>query len=77
VNCHEARRHLSDVVDGELPTAHREAVEGHVSRCPPCERVLLTLRATVDIVRVRLAGSPPQAPSGLHERVMRRVRSLP
>lgn len=45
MNCTEAEERLGAYVDGELPDADREGVEGHLAACAECRRFLQGCRA--------------------------------
>jgi len=50
---------LSDYLDGDLDTAAREKVEGHVRGCDQCARFGGRFAAVVTALRQRLAPLPP------------------
>lgn len=65
---------LSEYVDGDLPTAEREALEGHLSGCPECRLVVADLRE----VRRRAENLADRAPAkdlwpGIAARIQRRA----
>lgn len=40
--------HLSDFVDGDLPSRGRTRLQRHVDNCPDCHRALVTLQRMLD-----------------------------
>jgi RNA polymerase sigma-70 factor, ECF subfamily len=52
LRCWEARRRVSDYLDGELPPEERALVEGHLESCPTCP----PLYASLVGVKARLGG---------------------
>lgn len=63
--------HLSDYVDGELSGGGRARAEDHVGICPDCQRVLATLRRTLE--HLRALHSAPE--SGVADSVIARLRA--
>ena len=41
-------KHLSDFVDGDLPSRGRTRLQRHVDNCPDCHRALVTLQRMLD-----------------------------
>ena len=61
--------HLSEYLDRELPDEERHRVEEHVGICPHCQRVLATLRRTLERLR-DLSGEPqPRVAEGVIDRL--------
>jgi anti-sigma factor RsiW len=63
--------HLSGYLDQELADHERDRVEAHVGICPQCQRVLATLRRTLE----RLHDLPARAQPEVAESVIERLRS--
>jgi anti-sigma factor RsiW len=59
LRCGEVLALLSDYLDGDLDTAAREKVEGHVRGCDQCARFGGRFAAVVTALRQRLAPLPP------------------
>lgn len=57
MRCWEARRHVSDYLDGELEPAVARTVEQHLQGCPTCPPLYAALVATTDALR--LTGRDP------------------
>jgi anti-sigma factor RsiW len=68
--CHEVLARLSDYLDGELPAAEREQVDGHLRGCDACARFGGELAATVRGLRRLLLAEQPGT-SGLRQRLLR------
>jgi RNA polymerase sigma-70 factor (ECF subfamily) len=51
MRCWEARRHVSDYLDGELEPAVAGRVERHLEACPTCPPLYAALVATTDALR--------------------------
>lgn len=66
MQCERAQEMLSPYLDGELPTAEREAVATHLEECRACFAVVSDYRRTGRTIAA--AGREP-LPSGLAERV--------
>jgi anti-sigma factor RsiW len=49
---------MSDYLDGELASAARRRMEGHLGECAECRRLLAGLRRTVDGLHRLAAPSP-------------------
>ena len=70
MDCREARRRLSAMVDGRLDPSGVEPLEEHLAACPACG----TAARLLEEVRHHYAGLPrPAAPGGLTSRVMARI----
>ena len=68
VHCWQARRHISSFLDGELDTATRAAVEGHLATCPTCPPLYAGL------VGVRaILGGLRDPDTVVEERIARRI----
>ncbi len=66
MTCRELTELLIDFVSGELQPEHRERVEQHLKRCPPCVAYLKTYELTIQLTR-RLPCQP--LPPQLKERL--------
>ena len=65
--------HLSAYLDDDLRPHEHARASAHIGRCPECERVLRTLRRTVEaLMALRGASADSVAPS-----VIERLRSEP
>ncbi|MDQ3066830.1 MAG: zf-HC2 domain-containing protein [Actinomycetota bacterium] len=62
---------LSHHLDGDLDDDDAHRVADHVSRCPECQRVLRTLRQSVE----SLLGLGAEVPAGVADRVIARLRA--
>jgi len=51
MTCHELVEFLIDFVSDELPAEHRQRVEQHLSRCPPCVAYLASYQTTIRLTR--------------------------
>jgi hypothetical protein len=51
VTCRELVELLIDFVSDDLPAEHRERLEQHLRRCPPCEAYLASYRMTIRLTR--------------------------
>lgn len=72
LRCWDARRRVSDYLDGELPAEERVLVEGHLESCPTCP----PLYASLVGVKARLGGlRDPDAvvPPDLASRIQARL----
>ena len=71
IDCAEARRDLSLLVDCECDDACRSRLEHHLAGCPECRELVLAQRR----LKERLSQSCcEKAPSGLRERLMVEIR---
>jgi anti-sigma factor RsiW len=61
--------HLSAYLDRELADDERARVEDHVGICPHCQRVLATLRRTLERLRDLHAGARPDVAEGVIDRL--------
>ena len=61
--------HLSEYLDQDLGAADLARVEEHMSICPHCQRVLATLRRTLEGLRSLRAKPAPSVASGVIERL--------
>lgn len=74
LRCWDARREVSDYLDGELPDERRVAVERHLETCPTCPPLyasLVGIKSRLGGMRDRDAVVPPE----LAGRINRRVRA--
>lgn len=69
-----ARRHLDAYLDGELDPGAQDRVERHAQLCPPCRRLIATLRATLAGLHGLGEESPSGARSDVAEAVIGRLR---
>ena len=69
LRCWDARRHVSDYLDGLLDDATRAAVEAHVEHCPTCPALVASLVSTTEALAARSA----EIGEGHAPYVMRRV----
>ena len=67
------RSHASEYLDGELDERGRRRVEVHTGICPPCRRLVESLRHTVAALR-SMRGDPDGA---LADAVIERLRNEP
>ncbi len=51
MTCRELVELLIDFVSDDLPAEHRERLEQHLRRCPPCEAYLASYRMTIRLTR--------------------------
>ena len=73
MRCWDARRHVSDYLDGVLDAARVAGVEAHLSRCPTCPPLYAALVGVHDRLG-RLRDSDRVVPPELAARVAARVR---
>jgi anti-sigma factor RsiW len=64
--------YLGDYEDGSMPAAERQALEAHLSHCPPCVVFLHSYRATGRTLRKL---KPKELPKNLAEAVMKFVKA--
>jgi anti-sigma factor RsiW len=64
--------YLGDYEDGSMPEAERQALEAHLSHCPPCVVFLHSYRATGRTLRKL---KPKDLPKNLAEAVMKFVKA--
>ena len=68
IYCQDCVDLVADYLDGSLPADQREALEEHLSFCPPCITFLRTYKATTRLARKTLAQEMPEEMSArLHE----------
>lgn len=71
IDCTDARRDLSLLVDLECDDACRSRLEHHLAGCPTCREMFLCERR----LKAKLSSSCwEKAPSGLRERLMVEIR---
>jgi anti-sigma factor (TIGR02949 family) len=58
--CQDCVNLLADYLDGSLDAERREALEEHLSYCPPCVTFVRTYKATTRVVRRQLAQQMPE-----------------
>jgi anti-sigma factor RsiW len=51
ITCRDLAELLLDFLDGSLPPEHRQRIEQHLERCPPCVVYLETYRITITLTR--------------------------
>jgi anti-sigma factor RsiW len=51
MRCQEARRLVSDYIDGELDTSTAAELEAHLARCPSCPPLAAALQAVLSQLR--------------------------
>jgi anti-sigma factor RsiW len=61
--------HLSGYLDDDLSRAERDRVEEHVGMCPQCQRVLRTLRRTLESLMKLPLEPRPSVADGVIERL--------
>lgn len=71
LGCEEAREEFSALLDGEIDTGRRTAVESHLSECSDCLRELGRYQK---IAALYLGLDPVRAPEGFEARVARAIR---
>jgi len=71
VNCKQAVGDLADYLDRALPREVRDAIVGHMKRCPACVTFTETYKKTTVLCRKALM---KEAPPGLTERILEFVR---
>lgn len=72
LRCWDARRHVSDYLDGRLDPPTRTAVEAHLEHCPTCPALVHALVATTDALG-RLRDSDAVVDPALAERIAARL----
>lgn len=71
LRCWEARRHISDYLDGELQPAVARTVEKHLEYCPTCPPLYAALVGTTHALGTSSARDPDTVvPAGLADRLM-------
>ncbi len=73
MTCRELVELLIDFVSDELPPEHRQRIEQHLRRCPPCEAYLESYRMTIRLTR-QLPCEPP--PPELKARLIAALREI-
>jgi predicted anti-sigma-YlaC factor YlaD len=70
MDCKNTSTQLLDLINGELATEDRQAIERHLAGCPACRKQLATLRACWEAL-----GEDPglEVPAGFAARFWRRV----
>jgi hypothetical protein len=71
MRCDEARKRLSDYIDGILPPEENELVRSHLTVCPECRAALSELEKTVAHIKNLHEVEPP---AWLTQKVMAKVR---
>jgi len=69
-DCEATREGVQAYLDGELEPAEQARLEGHLSGCPSCQRLVARYRRLFTVLE---EPAIPQAPSNLVGAVMRRV----
>lgn len=71
MRCEDVQQHLKRFADGDLPSADRQAAEGHLAECAACRAKL----AEFDVLAGVVAGTQtPPVPPGFASRVMTAAR---
>jgi RNA polymerase sigma-70 factor (ECF subfamily) len=71
LRCWEARRHISDYLDGELEPAVARTVEKHLETCPTCPPLYAALVGTTSALGTSTARDPDTVvPADLAERLL-------
>jgi anti-sigma factor RsiW len=73
LRCSEVLAHLSEYLDGGLPTEQREQLESHVRGCVYCEQFGGRFAQAVQALRLYLT-SPSTVDPGVAERLRDRLR---
>jgi RNA polymerase sigma-70 factor (ECF subfamily) len=76
MRCWDARRHVSDYLDGQLPAETARVVEAHLEVCPTCPPLYAALVDTHDRMG-SLRDSDTVIPPDLAERIRRTVSGAP
>jgi len=58
-HCADCVELLGEYIDGSLPKERAEALEAHLSLCPPCITFVRTYKATRSLCRHQLAREMP------------------
>jgi len=65
-HCADCVELLGEYIDGSLPQERAEALEAHLSLCPPCITFVRTYKATRTLCRHKLAAEmPPELKTSL------------
>jgi len=67
-SCQDVDRLLTPYLDSEVETADKEAVEGHLRRCPPCATRAMAEGTARRVVMVKAAALSARAPDTLRQR---------
>ena len=75
MTCQELTDFLADYLDGELPSAVRDAFDGHLAACSQCRNYLASYRATIRLGNAALRGSaddpvPAEVPDALLKAIL-------
>jgi anti-sigma factor RsiW len=73
MTCKELCALLIDLVSGDLPPEHRQLVEEHLKRCPPCVAYFESYQLTINLTR-KLPCTP--LPAQLIERLRAAAREI-
>ena len=68
--CWQARRHISDYLDGDLAPAVARTVEKHLETCPTCPPLYAALVGTTNALNVSTRDPDTVVPSDLAERLL-------
>lgn len=74
-SCKDFEWMVGPLVDGELPTAEADGVEGHVRECPSCTRLIEDFRSFDRLAR-KLEG-PPEVSASEWAGILTRIREKP
>jgi anti-sigma factor RsiW len=79
VTCREFAEFIGEFLDGELPSAERQAFEHHLARCGNCTRYLESYRQTVALGKGAFADPdrslPADVPEELADAILRARRA--
>lgn len=70
MTCRDCLDFLLRYLDGELPAEERERFEGHLSRCPPCDRYLRQYQTTVAASKAACVGPDAALPADVPEELI-------
>ena len=68
IDCHEAARHLHELMDGELTPAVDAAVQNHLRNCAKCMSVYEFEEAFCRFVKIK--ANSQTAPNDLKQRIL-------
>ena len=72
LRCWEARRHVSDYLDGELESTLARTVERHLETCPTCPPLYAALVGTTNALKASTRDPDTVVPPALAERLLDR-----
>jgi anti-sigma factor RsiW len=59
ITCQELAELLNDFLSGELPADHRQRIDQHLGKCPPCSHLVETYQVTISLSRQLICGDLP------------------